>query len=151
MRSVAQSNRGQAQRRERSAAAKGDSSAGFTLLELMVVITILFILVGLAAGLYDRSVVRSREAVLKQDLQVMRQAIEQYTLDKQAAPQSLEDLQQAGYLREVPTDPITRAKDWQLKMEDIVLSPEQTTTGVTDVHSNSDRVSPFEGTPYNTW
>ena len=121
------------------------------MLELMVVITILFILVGLAAGLYDRSVVRSREAVLKQDLQVMRQAIEQYTLDKQSAPQSLEDLQQAGYLREIPTDPITRAKDWQLKFEDVVLSPEQATTGVTDVHSNSDHVSPFEGTAYNTW
>lgn len=151
MRSVPQSNRAQAQSRGRSAAAKGDSSTGFTLLELMIVITILFVLVGLAAGLYERSVVRSKEAVLKHDLQVMRQAIEQYTLDKQAAPQSLEDLQQAGYLREVPTDPITRAKDWQLKMEDIVLSPEQTTTGVTDVHSNSDRVSPFEGSPYNTW
>lgn len=151
MRSVTQSDYGKAQRRKRSAAAEWDSSSGFTMLELMIVITILFVLVGIAAGLYERSVVRSKEAVLKHDLQVMRQAIEQYTLDKQAAPQSLEDLQQAGYLREVPTDPITRAKDWQLKMEDIVLSPEQTTTGVTDVHSNSDRVSPFEGTPYNTW
>ena len=63
---------------------------GFTLIELMIVITIIFILLGLAAGRYDRSVLRAREATLRQDLQVMRQAIDNYTLDKQAAPQSIE-------------------------------------------------------------
>jgi general secretion pathway protein G len=124
---------------------------GFTLIELMIVITIIFILIGMAAGRYDRSVIRAREATLKQDLQVMRQAIDNYTLDKQAAPQSIEALQEAGYLRVVPTDPITQAKDWQPQFEEVVLSPDQTGTGMVDVHSNSDKSSPFDGTPYKEW
>jgi general secretion pathway protein G len=127
--------------------------AGFTLIELMLVITIIFILLGIAAVRYDRAVQHAREATLKSDLQVMRQAIDNYTLDKEAAPQSLEDLTnaQAPYLREIPTDPITRAKDWHLDFGDMVLSPDQTNNGVVDVHSNSDQVSPFDGTVYNTW
>jgi general secretion pathway protein G len=124
---------------------------GFTLIELMIVITIIFILLGLAAGRYDRSVARAREATLKQDLQVMRQAIDNYTLDKQSAPQSIEALQEAGYLRIVPTDPITTAKDWQPQFDEVVLSPDQTGTGMVDVHSNSDKTSPFDGTPYKDW
>src|SRR6202162_3519555 len=124
---------------------------GFTLIELMIVITIIFILLGLAAGRYDRSVVRAREATLKQDLQVMRQAIDNYTLDKQSAPQSIEALQEAGYLRIVPTDPMTQVKDWQPQFDEVVLSPDQSGTGMVDVHSNSDRTSPFDGTPYKEW
>jgi len=126
-------------------------SFGFTLIELMIVITIIFILIGIAAGRYDRSVARAREATLKQDLQVMRQAIDNYTLDKQTAPQSIEALQEAGYLRIVPTDPMTQAKDWQPQFDEVVLSPEQTGTGMVDVHSNSDKTSPFDGTPYKDW
>jgi general secretion pathway protein G len=128
-------------------------SAGFTLIELMIVITIIFILVGIAAARYDRSVQRAKEATLKTDLQVMRQAIDNYTLDKEAAPQSLEDLvnPQAPYLREVPVDPMTRAKDWRLDFGDLVLSPDQTNNGVVDVHSSSSLTSTVEGTPYNTW
>src|SRR5260370_32204915 len=121
--------------------------AGFTLLELMIVITIILILLAMAAGRYDRAVMRSREAVLKQDLQEMRKAIDSYTLDKEAAPQSLDDLVQAAYLREVPIDPITRVKDWVPQFDSVVMSPEQTTTGIVDVHSNSGNVSSFEGTP----
>jgi len=124
---------------------------GFTLIELMIVITIIIILIGMAAQRYERSIQRAREATLKQDLTVMRQSIDNYTLDKQAAPQSLDDLAQAGYLRVVPRDPITNATDWVPQYESIVISPEQTTTGMTDVHSNSDKVSPFDGTPYNQW
>jgi general secretion pathway protein G len=124
---------------------------GFTLIELMIVITIIFILIGMAAGRYDRSVIRAREATLKQDLQVMRQAIDNYTLDKQTAPQSIEALQEAGYLRVVPTDPMTQAKDWQPQFDEVVLSPDQTGTGMVDVHSNSDRTSPFDQTPYKEW
>src|SRR4029077_5493705 len=122
--------------------------SGFTLIELMIVITIIFILLGMAAGRYDKSVLRSREAVLHNDLKVMRQAIDNYTLDKEAAPQSLEDLQQAGYLREIPIGPMTQARDWQPKFGDTVLSPDQVTVGIEDVHSNSATVSPFEGTAY---
>jgi general secretion pathway protein G len=128
-------------------------SGGFTLIELMIVITIIFILLGIAAVRYDRAVQRAREATLKSDLQVMRQAIDNYTLDKEAAPQSLDDLvnAQAPYLREIPTDPITRAKDWHADFGDLALSADQTNTGIVDVHSNSDQASPIDGTPYNTW
>ena len=125
--------------------------AGFTLIELMIVITIILILIGIAAGRYDKSVQRANEAVLKHNLQTIRTSIDNYTLDKQAAPQSLEDLVQAGYLRSVPTDPITRAKDWVPQYDTVVLSPDQSSTGMVDVHSNSPRVSPFENTPYNEW
>jgi general secretion pathway protein G len=126
-------------------------SRGFTLIELMIVIFIILILLGMAAQRYDKTVMRSREAVLHHDLQVMRQAIDNYTLDKQAAPQSLDDLQQAGYLREVPVDPITQTKDWVAVFDNVVMSPDQVTTGMVDVHSSSDRTSPFEGTAYSTW
>ncbi len=125
--------------------------AGFTLLELMIVITIILVLLAMGMGRYEQSVLRSKEAALKQDLFVMRNAIEQFTLDKQAAPQSLDDLVSAGYLREVPVDPMTRQKDWRVDYENVVLSPEQSGTGITDVHSSSDRVSAFERTPYSSW
>ena len=126
---------------------------GFTLLELMIVIAIITILVGIAAGAYVKSVQRAKEATLRSDLSVMRQAIDHYTLDKEAAPQSLDDLvnPQSQYLREIPKDPITDAKDWHVDFGDTVLSPDQTNTGIVDVHSNSDKTSPFDGTPYNTW
>ena len=130
---------------------KQKSESGFTLIELMIVITIILILLGMAAGRYDKSVQRAREAKLHQDLSVMRQAIDNYTLDKENAPQSLDDLVQAGYLRDVPVDPMTQAKDWQTKFGDTVLSPDQTSVGIEDVHSNSAAISPFEGTAYNTW
>jgi general secretion pathway protein G len=123
---------------------------GFTLIELMIVIMIIAILVGMAALKYDQVVKHSKEAVLKTDLRTLRDAIDNYTLDKQAAPQSVEDLQQAGYLREVPMDPITHAKDWVPQFDSVVLSPEQTSTGMTNVHSNSNQAS-TEGTPYNEW
>ena len=125
--------------------------AGFTLIELMIVMMIISILLGIAAVRYDKSVLHAHEAVLHQDLQALRQAIDNYTLDKEAAPQSLEDLVSAGYLHSVPTDPITHTKEWRLEFKDVVLSPDQSSTGVTDVHSNSDQISLFEGTPYSSW
>lgn len=130
---------------------RGRDARGFTLIEIMVVMTIIAILVAIAAVRYDRSIINAREAVLKQDLQALRGAIQQYTLDKQQAPQSLEELASAGYLREVPIDPITRARDWQLDFEDVMLSPDQTGTGLTDVHSKSDATSPNNGTAYSSW
>ena len=126
---------------------------GFTLLEMMIVLAIILILIGISAGMYQRSVVRAKEATLRSDLWVMRQAIDHYTLDKEAAPQALEDLvnPQSQYLREIPTDPITNAKDWHVDFGDTVMSPDQSTTGIVDVHSNSEKVSPFDGSPYNAW
>lgn len=126
-------------------------SLGFTLLELMIVMTIMLILLSIAGGRYQQSVLRAKEAVLKQDLFVMRTAIEQFTLDKQAAPQSLEELVSAGYLRAVPKDPITNQTDWRPIYDDTLLSPEQVITGIVDVKSSSEDISPFEGTPYSEW
>jgi general secretion pathway protein G len=132
-------------------APRGARSAGFTLLELMIVIMIILILAGIAVGRYEKSVLRAKEATLKQDLFVMRQAIQQYTLDKQAAPASLDDLVQGKYISGIPTDPITRNKDWHLNFEDVLMTPTQTSAGLTDVHSSSDTTSPFENTPYSSW
>ncbi len=124
---------------------------GFTLLELMIVIAIIFILIGMAAGRYDRSVQRDRETALKTDLQTMRTAIDTYTLDKLAAPNSLDELVSQKYLRDVPVDPMTGQKDWNPQFEDVMLSPQQSGTGLTDVHSASQQVSPFDGTAYKDW
>lgn len=126
-------------------------AGGFTLLELMIVLAIIVIILGMAAGRYQQSIVKAKEAVLHQDLRVMRDAIQQFTLDKQAAPQSLDDMVSAGYMREIPTDPITQRKDWQVETSDVLLSPDQTTTGITDVHSSANSISPFENTPYSSW
>jgi general secretion pathway protein G len=129
------------------------SPSGFTLVEMMIVVTIIMILLAMAVGVYQRSVLRAREAALHQDLLVLRKAIDNYTLDKEAAPQSLDDLtaQNSQYLREIPVDPITHQRDWHTETCDSVMSPEQTTTGICDVHSNSDAVSPFENTAYSSW
>jgi general secretion pathway protein G len=123
---------------------------GFTLIELMIVMLIMSILIGIAAIAYDKTVVKARESVLKQDLQTMRQAIDNYTMDKQQAPQSLEDLVDAHYLREIPIDPVSQQKDWILHFGDTVLTPEQSGTGVDDVHSGSEVVG-SNGEAYNTW
>jgi len=140
-------NRGLSKREQ----ARHAPARGFTMLELMVVIAIILILLGMAAGRYQRSILHSKEAVMKQDLRVMREAIQQFTLDKLAAPQSLEDLVSSGYLRQVPTDPITQQRDWTTVTEDVLLSPEQTTVGISDVHSASSEISPFENTAYSSW
>jgi general secretion pathway protein G len=123
---------------------------GFTLMELMIVLAIIVILVGMAAGIYTKTVQHARESVLKKDLQTMREAIDNYTLDKQQAPQSLQDLVDGRYLRQVPIDPVTQQNDWVLHYGDMVLSTDQTSTGVDDVHSGSDQMS-SDGTAYSTW
>src|SRR5258708_28492052 len=106
---------------------------GFTLIELMIVITIILILIGIAAGRYEKSVMRAREATLKQDLQAMRQSIDNYTLDKQAAPQSLDDLVQAGYLPLGPKDPLTGAARRAEQYHPGGVSPGPTSPGPIDV------------------
>ena len=94
---------------------------------------------------------RDREATLKKDLRMMRDAIDNYTLDKKQAPQSLQELVDGRHVREIPTDPFTRKKDWVAQFDAVVLSPNQTTTGIVDVHSNSPKTSPSDGTPYSEW
>jgi general secretion pathway protein G len=123
---------------------------GFTLLELMIVLSIIVILIGMAVGMYQRSLLHAREAVLKKDLQTMREAIDNYTLDKQQAPQSLDDLVEAHYMRNIPIDPITQSSDWVTHTSDMVISPDQTGTGIDDVHAGTDMVS-TDGTAYSSW
>ncbi len=137
-------------RKPRHQSSKG-WEGGFTLLELMIVITVIMILMSIAIPRFEKSEQYAREATLKQDLFVMRQAIQNYTLDKQAAPQSLDDLVSAGYMGSIPTDPMTRGKDWYTETSDLLLSPEQTSTGITEVHSSSPQSSPFDNTPYSSW
>ena len=125
--------------------------AGFTIIELMVVISIILIIVSIAVPIYTQSILRAKEAVLRQDLFAMRSAIDQYTMDKAKAPQALHDLVQEGYLREVPKDPFTESRDtWQAAQEDVLLSIDQNQPGITDVHSGSNRMG-SDGTAYNTW
>ncbi len=124
---------------------------GFTLIELMIVLAIIAIIMGIAIPNYRIHVLHARESVLRQDLFTLRSTIDQYTLDKQKAPQSLQDLVTAGYLRVIPKDPITNSADtWVTVQEDTYMSVDQSSPGITDVHSGSDAIS-TDGTPYNTW
>jgi general secretion pathway protein G len=123
---------------------------GFTLLELMIVISIIMILVAVAVPIYNQSIVRSREAVLRQDLFTLRSVISQYTLDKQKAPQSLDDIIQAGYLRQIPNDPLTGQANWEVVQEDVLLAVDQQDPGISDVHSAS-TMNGSDGTAYSSW
>lgn len=123
---------------------------GFTLIELMIVIAILVILISIAVPAYNRSIISARESVLRQDLFQLRSLISQYTLDKQKAPQALDDLVSAGYLKQIPKDPFTNAADWTVDQEDVMMSIEQSESGVSDVHSASTATG-ADGTAYNTW
>ena len=123
---------------------------GFTLIELMIVMAIISILVAVAVPLYQKSVVRAREAVLRQNLTSLRIVLDEYTYDKAKAPQSLQDLVTEGYLRQIPMDPITASADWTTIQEDAITSVNQTEPGIFDVRSKSDKKS-LEGTAYNEW
>lgn len=118
--------------------------SGFTLLELMIVVSIIGILATFAVPSYRQSVVKAREAVLQQDLATMRDVLDQYRADRGKYPPSLKEIVTAGYLRAVPVDPITRsASTWQEILD-------ETDGGIFDVHSGADLVA-SNGTPYNQW
>src|SRR5260370_30692660 len=123
---------------------------GFTLIELMIVVTIVLILIGMAVANYAKVVQYAKEAVLKHELRAMREMIDQYRVDKETAPQSLEDLSSAGYLREVPVDPVTHSKEWTPKYDSVPLFPDQASTGIVDVNSNS-AATALDGTKYSDW
>lgn len=123
---------------------------GFTLLELMIVMAIIAILVSISIPIYGRSVVAAHERALRADLVSLRSAIWNYTLDKQKAPQSLDDLVTAQYLPQLPKDPMTRETNWEVVEDETLLSVNQQDPGITDVHSASTATA-SDGTSYNTW
>jgi general secretion pathway protein G len=124
---------------------------GFTFVELMVVITIIVILITMAIPIYQRSIVRAKESVLKNNLFTLRTVIDNYTYDKQKAPQALQDLVTEGYLREVPLDPMTGSNQtWRIIMEDASQSVSQSEPGIFDIKSGSDKTG-LDNTPYSEW
>ncbi len=127
-------------------------SRAFTLLELMIVMTLILILATMAVPAFLQSIQRAKEAVLRDDLYTMRKLIDQFTLDKNRPPQSLDELVDEHYLRGgLPVDPMTKSNEtWQTVTEDVPINPQQAMPGIVDVHSGSDEIS-LDGTPYSSW
>ena len=124
---------------------------GFTLVELMVVMLIIAVLAAVAIPSFVAAIRTAREAALKEDLHVMRTAIQSYTMDKNKAPQSLDDLVQSGYLKAIPIDPMTHSTDtWVTDSDDTYSDVDETEPGINDVHSGSDQVG-SDGQPYSSW
>ena len=123
---------------------------GYTLIELIIVMAIISVLIAIAVPLYQRSILGAKESLLKQNITTLRTVIDEYTFDKKKAPQQLQDLVAAGYLRAVPLDPITGNDQWITIMEDALTAVDQTDPGIWDVRSRSDQKS-LEGTPYSEW
>jgi len=123
---------------------------GFTLIEIMVVISIMLILLSVAMPIYSHSLTREREHNLRQNLETLNRVIVQYTLDKQAAPKSLEDLVQAKYIKTIPEDITGSTDTWQVDEDESIMSLEQTEGGITGVHSGSNQTA-SDGTAYSSW
>ena len=129
----------------------GKAALGFTLIELMIVMAIITVIMSIAVPMYQKSIIRSKEAVLRNNLFTIRTVIDEYTYDKQKAPQTLQDLVTEGYLRAVPYDPITGSdQSWKTIMEDATNATSQNEPGIWDVRSGSDQKS-LEGTAYSDW
>jgi general secretion pathway protein G len=125
--------------------------SGFTLVELMIVMAIIGILITMAVPSFVAAVRHAREAVLREDLQTMRMAIDSYTMDKQKAPQTLEELMQDGYLKSIPEDPMTHSKEsWVTGTSDAMYSLDQTESGIDNVHSGSEETG-SDGQSYSAW
>ena len=124
---------------------------GFTLIELMVVMAIISILLAIALPIYQKSIISAKESVLRNNLFTMRTMIDEYTVDKQKAPETLQDLVSDGYLRQIPQDPMTNSdQTWRPIMEETPISGSTGTPGVFDVKSGSDKTA-LNGTQYSDW
>ena len=136
--------------RELTAERPRSTQRGYTLIEIMIVMTIISIMVSIAVPLYQKSIVRAKESVLKNNLFTLRQTIDEYTVDKQKAPQTLQELVSEGYLRQVPVDPMTGHDQWKIIIEDVLTAASTSDPGIFDIRSLSDAKS-LEGTPYSEW
>ena len=127
------------------------SARGFTLIEMMIVMAIIVILIAIAVPFYQKAIIRAKESVLHGNLSAMREAIDEYSYDKQKAPQSLQDLVSSGYLHDIPEDPIMRSRDgWKIIMEDSGQSVSTSEPGIFDIRSGSDKIG-LDGTHYSDW
>lgn len=142
--------RGHLSQRESMPVRRQRPARGFTLLEMMVVIVIIMILASVAASAYQQHLIQAREAVLRENLQTLNRVIQEYTLDTHKAPQTLDDLKTAGYLHDIPVDPITRQADWEVEQEDTNNAADPQEPGIVRVHSSSGATG-SDGRPYNAW
>ena len=128
---------------------KSRAQRGFTLIEMLVVISLVLVLLSIALPMYNQSIIRAKEARLHHNLVTLNNVIQQYSLDKKQAPQQLDDLVSAGYLKFIPDD-ITGTKEWATEQEDPdkAWNPEQ--LGIASVHSGSDQIS-SDGSTYSSW
>ena len=136
--------------RERAGLGRLGSTEGFTLLELMIVISVMMILLAMAVPAYQHHVIQAREAVLRDTLFQLDSLIQQYTLDKGQAPQTLDDLVTQNYLAKLPTDPMTGKADWTTDPEDSMNAADPQQPGITRAHSASQGTS-LNGEAYSTW
>jgi general secretion pathway protein G len=140
-------------RNDHAKSSRTPSSArrGFTFVEMMVVITIIVILISMAIPIYQKSIIRAKESVLANNLFTLRTVIDNYTYDKEKAPQSLQDLVTEGYLKSVPIDPMTGDNsNWKIVMEDASQALNQSEPGIFDIHSGSDKMG-LDGVSYAEW
>jgi len=129
----------------------GKWQRGFTLIELMVVMAIIAVLLSIAVPIYQKSITRAKESVLRNNLFTIRTMIDEYTVDKQKAPDSLADLVSEGYLRQVPQDPMTNSdQTWKPIMEDTPVGGSNRSPGLFDVRSGSDKTA-LDGSSYSEW
>jgi general secretion pathway protein G len=124
---------------------------GFTLIELMIVMAIVSVLLAIAIPIYQKSITRAKESVLRNNLFTLRNMIDEYTVDKQKAPETLQDLVTEGYLRQIPEDPMTNSNEtWRITMEDTPIGGQNSSPGIFDVHSGSDKTA-LDGSAYADW